>query len=144
MVELIFVIVILGILAAVAIPRLSATRDDAQIAGNLKAIHIAISDFGAYYVSQGTFSSVGKMTNVNKFDNPNANPSDGNVSVKFQTQAQGGLEDCIDFQFSKTGGKLKIVGNSSANGIVCKGILKSPSFKTLNGSYVLGGISVKH
>lgn len=31
MIELVFVIVILGILAAVAIPRLSATRDDAQI-----------------------------------------------------------------------------------------------------------------
>ena len=32
MIELIFVIVILGILAAVAIPRLAATRDDAEIA----------------------------------------------------------------------------------------------------------------
>ena len=31
MIELIFVIVILGILAAVAIPRLAATRDDAEI-----------------------------------------------------------------------------------------------------------------
>ena len=31
MVELVFVIVILGILAAVAIPKLAATRDDAQI-----------------------------------------------------------------------------------------------------------------
>ncbi|MSN97145.1 prepilin-type N-terminal cleavage/methylation domain-containing protein, partial [Campylobacter sp. FMV-PI01] len=30
MIELIFVIVILGILAAVAIPRLAATRDDAE------------------------------------------------------------------------------------------------------------------
>ena len=32
MIELVFVIVIIGILAAVAIPRLSATRDDAEIA----------------------------------------------------------------------------------------------------------------
>ena len=31
MIELIFMIVILGILAAVAIPRLAATRDDAEI-----------------------------------------------------------------------------------------------------------------
>ncbi|WP_456403736.1 prepilin-type N-terminal cleavage/methylation domain-containing protein, partial [Hydrogenimonas sp.] len=31
MIELIFVIVILGILAAVAIPKLAATRDDAKI-----------------------------------------------------------------------------------------------------------------
>jgi len=32
MIELVFVIVIIGILAAVAIPRLAATRDDAEIA----------------------------------------------------------------------------------------------------------------
>lgn len=32
MIELIFVIVILGLLAAVAVPRLTATRDDAEIA----------------------------------------------------------------------------------------------------------------
>jgi len=32
MIELVFVIVVLGILAAVAIPRMSATRDDATIA----------------------------------------------------------------------------------------------------------------
>lgn len=32
MIELVFVIVVLGILAAIAIPRLGATRDDAQIA----------------------------------------------------------------------------------------------------------------
>lgn len=53
MIELIFVIVILGILAAVAIPRLAATRDDAQaskIATNTKTM---VSEFGAYTVSQG-------------------------------------------------------------------------------------------
>ena len=32
MIELVFVIVVLGILAAVAVPRFAATRDDAQIA----------------------------------------------------------------------------------------------------------------
>ena len=32
MIELVFVIVIIGILAAVAVPRLAATRDDAEIA----------------------------------------------------------------------------------------------------------------
>ena len=45
MVELIFVIVILGILASVAIPRLAATRDDAYIAqgrANILAIRSGI------------------------------------------------------------------------------------------------------
>lgn len=38
MIELIFVIVIIGILAAVAIPRLAATRDDAKVAILAKSI----------------------------------------------------------------------------------------------------------
>ena len=45
MIELVFVIVILGILASVAIPRLAVTRTDAQIAtgqANVSAIRIAI------------------------------------------------------------------------------------------------------
>lgn len=45
MIELIFVIVVLGILAAVAVPRLSATRDDAEIAkgrSDVAAIRAAI------------------------------------------------------------------------------------------------------
>lgn len=45
MIELVFVIVVLGILAAIAIPRLAATRDDAQIAkgrSDVAAIRSAI------------------------------------------------------------------------------------------------------
>lgn len=45
MVELIFVIVILGILAAIAIPKLAATRDDAEMAkgrSDVAAIRAAI------------------------------------------------------------------------------------------------------
>lgn len=45
MIELVFVIVVLGILAAIAIPRFAATRDDAQIAkgrSDVAAIRSAI------------------------------------------------------------------------------------------------------
>ena len=65
MIELIFVIVILGILAAVAIPRLAATRDDAEIAKTATNIQTLISDLGSYYTSQGEFASdASKMSNV--------------------------------------------------------------------------------
>ena len=46
MIELIFVIVVLGILAGIAVPRLAATRDDATIAkmrGDLASIRSGIS-----------------------------------------------------------------------------------------------------
>lgn len=65
MIELIFVIVILGILAAVAIPRLAATRDDAEISKAATNISTMVSDVTSYYTSQGKFSTkVEDMTNV--------------------------------------------------------------------------------
>ncbi|MSN95874.1 type II secretion system protein [Campylobacter sp. FMV-PI01] len=65
MIELIFVIVILGILAAVAIPRLAATRDDAEVAKAATNLTTFISDLGAYYTSQSQFAETfSKMSNV--------------------------------------------------------------------------------
>ena len=64
MIELIFVIVILGILAAVAIPRLAATRDDAEIPKAATNIQTLVSDIGSYYTSQGQFGTVAQMSNV--------------------------------------------------------------------------------
>jgi type II secretory pathway pseudopilin PulG len=53
MIELIFVIVIIGILAAVAIPKLSATRDDAKISNIVANARTALGDITGYYTSQG-------------------------------------------------------------------------------------------
>ena len=55
MIELIFVIVILGVLASVAIPRLAATRDDAEVAKAATNLTTAVGDIAAYYTAQGDF-----------------------------------------------------------------------------------------
>ena len=52
MIELIFVIVIIGILATVAIPRLSATRDDAKISKTVSNLKILLYDSFSFYSSQ--------------------------------------------------------------------------------------------
>ncbi|MDD2384843.1 MAG: type II secretion system protein [Sulfurospirillaceae bacterium] len=52
MIELIFVIVILGILAAVAIPKLAATRDDAKSVGIKTDVAAAIQAVPAWYQGQ--------------------------------------------------------------------------------------------
>ncbi|MDY4445953.1 prepilin-type N-terminal cleavage/methylation domain-containing protein [Campylobacter sp.] len=57
MIELIFVIVILGILASVAIPRLAATREDAEIATTVANLRTLVSEASAYYVAHGTFTT---------------------------------------------------------------------------------------
>lgn len=97
MIELIFVIVILGILAAVAIPRLAATRDDAEVSKAASNIQTMVTDLGAYYTSQGNFSTdVSAMTNV-------ANP----VKVKslecFKALAPTAGDDTISVTVTTTG-----------------------------------------
>ena len=56
MIELIFVIVIIGILAAVAIPKLAATRDDAQNAKDCSNVATCVSDLGAEYTAKKTMT----------------------------------------------------------------------------------------
>ncbi len=53
MIELIFVIVIIGILAAVAIPKLTATRDDAKISKTVANLRTVIEDAKNYYTAKG-------------------------------------------------------------------------------------------
>ena len=52
MIELIFVIVIIGILAAVAIPKLAATRDDAKMSAAVANLKICVNDAGAAYTGR--------------------------------------------------------------------------------------------
>jgi len=53
MVELIFVVVVIGILASIAIPKLSATRDDALIANNSRYIMAIMTEISSYIVAKG-------------------------------------------------------------------------------------------
>lgn len=107
MIELIFVIVILGILAAVAIPKLAATRDDANIVTTAQNIVTAASDFAAFYTSQGEFAQkIENMTNVT-------------FPIKI------GKNICLSFaDLNKTGLKLK----KSTDGL-CKDVWNTGSLK---------------
>ena len=58
MIELIFVIVILGILASVAIPRLAGTRTDAEIATTVANLRTLLNDVASYYAVKGEFGTV--------------------------------------------------------------------------------------
>jgi len=62
MIELIFVIVILGILASVAIPKLAATRDDARAAALKTDIGTILQAVPAWYQGQKELTIVGAMS----------------------------------------------------------------------------------
>jgi general secretion pathway protein G len=65
MIELIFVIVILGILAAVIIPKLSATRDDADVSKIGSLIGTGIQEIADYVTSSGNVKDdFGEMSNA--------------------------------------------------------------------------------
>ncbi|WP_422235225.1 type II secretion system protein [Sulfuricurvum sp.] len=67
MIELVFVIVVLGILAAIAIPRLAATRDDAEVAkgrSDVSAIRSAIVSERQGRLLQGDSSFIATLDNA--------------------------------------------------------------------------------
>ena len=105
MIELIFVIVILGILAAVAIPKLNATRDDAEIAKAASNFSTAISDITSYYTAKGNFDDLSKMTNV-------ALGTDGEFKIKNKT--------CATITAPKTGSEVVIKAGSDIGEPICQ------------------------
>jgi len=64
MIELVFVIVILGILASVAIPKLAATRDDAKMAKMAQQISMATSEIQAMAFAKGKVDAPQDMSQV--------------------------------------------------------------------------------
>ena len=129
MIELIFVIVILGVLASVAIPRLAATRDDAEVAKAATNLTTAVSDLTAYYTAKGQFSQSSDFT---KFTN--ALTKDGKLKVK-------GTKECVKVTLPTTdttannnaSTKVELKLKFSTNDPVCKQLMQLPGVKAMCG-----------
>ena len=127
MIELIFVIVILGILAAVAIPKLSATRNDAKIATEMTSAAVALSNLGAEFTAKGAF-----------VDYTIANADNSVICFKFV------LDDATDGNFSLSVGA---VSTTCPDNVRTSVILKAfdKGMVNVNGvakKYSLGGIGI--
>lgn len=91
MVELIFVVVVIGVVAAVAIPKLTTTRNDAKISIELANMIICVKDLGAQYTATKAFDAWGSPACVATYNNGNGclinqPQSDGTVNVVANTQ----------------------------------------------------------
>ena len=133
MIELIFVIVILGVLASVAIPRLAATRDDAEVAKAATNLTTAVSDLTAYYTAKGHFKSTASanknMSDFTKFTN--ALNKEGKLNVKGKTTCV-----TVTLPTATTSDAVKITLNFAAAGkddAVCKQLKKLPGIKSMCG-----------
>jgi len=127
MIELIFVIVILGILAAVAIPKLAATRTDAEISKMSQNIMTGLSDIAAYAMSQSAVNSdLSAMSN-----SIDALVNEGNAVLntsqkKVDISTDGATCVTLKVDTNNTSGTetLKVVFDPSNSGKICVGIQK--------------------
>ena len=148
MIELIFVIVILGILASVAIPKLAATRDDAKVSKTLSEVSTLVSEMGSYYTAQGKFDATAltDMTNIQNLYTDNTCGTKASAIASGTTyyyctpDNTGSLEDCITFKPTNTDGNLTVAAVSGAAGNICKGVQGSSAFSAdLAGTKLYGG-----
>lgn len=95
-IELIFVIIILGILAAIAIPKLNASRADAQISQTLANLKIAIGDISSYMLKNGTLGPSSIMSNVADLENADLSKLGANEDLAFKV---GNDDKCISLYF---------------------------------------------
>ena len=156
MIELIFVIVIIGILAAVAIPKLAATRDDAKISQIVANTKTVTGDAKNYYMSQGEANwATAKATDITDVplftacaaagDTPATN-TDAVVSGTFYL-CDGAGGDIVQIDFSGAQPYTMTVKQGSATGTVANAVAAIPAFKSLtNGTsgkvFKLGGSTV--
>jgi len=99
MIELIFIIVIIGILAAVAIPKLAANRDDAEISNMLMELAVCIENVGAYNTSTANPTTAG-FESIESCSNLNSEPHDAfdivyNQADQTLTVAAGNGDDAV-------------------------------------------------
>jgi len=127
MIELVFVIVILGILAAVAIPKLMATRDDAKISKMAMDIMTGASEISAYAMSQGkTEDNLSKMSNtISSLENEGVasiSTTDKKATLKFNT-----VNDCVILQVNTnaTDENLSLSYANAGSDKLCKGLQKA-------------------
>lgn len=153
MVELIFVIVILGILAAVAIPRLAVTRDDAKIATKVQEAIQFINETGAYYTVHDHFARLQDMTNVQISTTVDSEiqdmTTDMNTTAKTVWLTDGDGKSCVSFSslYGSEDGNLTVT-NLGGGTAICNGIEKALADKNASSEngviHKFGGSSVSY
>ncbi|WP_459846726.1 type II secretion system protein [Campylobacter concisus] len=123
MIELIFVIVVIGVLAAIAIPRISATRDDAVLVKTMAEIRTAIEEINAYYISQGKLALDTTNNKVKFKEMTNAGIVDSSGDLGFFAKN----EKCISLKFFAA--DQNCLGVDISEQGLCKKLWEAPEFK---------------
>ncbi|WP_321240004.1 type II secretion system protein [Campylobacter sp.] len=132
MIELIFVIVILGILASVAIPRLAGTREDAEISAAIGNLRTLVSDANVYYVTKGSFGTATKWQEFTSVPlNGAGTAAVGATNPTANLKVNG--ENCIGLRLVEKAGNVPahivFTKLSPTNNTVCTNVQAAPSVK---------------
>ena len=148
MIELIFVIVILGILASVAVPRLASTREDAEISATVANLRTLVSDASSYYVANGTFKPKGTdakwrdITNVPLRLNDAKKLVQGTTGTNTAAYLSASGENCIKIELKDRDDKGTpahiAVTYEGGEKYICKEIQKAEPVKAYLDSKVPG------
>lgn len=115
MIELVFVIVVIGILATIAIPRLAATRNDAQIAkarSDIAAIRAAIVSERQSRLLQGNSSYINQLhvgAAGNKTTLFDSNGTAGVTLLQYGISTQNATDGHWDDTVAQVNGKWRYV-----------------------------------
>jgi len=123
MIELIFVIVVIGVLAAIAIPRISATRDDAVLVKTMAEFRTAIEEINAYYISQGKLAldTTNNKVKFKEMTNAGIVDSSGDLGIFAKN------ERCISLKFFAA--DQSCLGVDISEQGLCKKLCDTPEFK---------------
>ena len=100
MIELIFVIIILGILTSIAIPKLNATRDDAENVKIEAALRNGTNEIITYALTQGKVES-NLSTMSNSFEDLESSGTAVMSPYKMVLES-GNLSDCVTLEINST------------------------------------------
>ena len=109
MIELVFVIVVIGILASIAIPRFAATRDDAEITkakATIGAIKSSLATERQKRIIRGDFKPITKLGNTSTVFGYFDNNSSGSLVLETPVNACSGSSSsyraCWEFDGTNT------------------------------------------
>ena len=156
MIELIFVIVIIGILAAVAIPKLAATRDDARISNIIANARTTLGDMTSFYTAKGNTywvntATTDEVTNV-VIDSTCSGAQatalvvTGALLLCDENGATGTA--CVTITPDANGTEVTFTAATAGASVICDGVIADPAIIGMTGgagntkAHKLGGASV--
>lgn len=147
MIELIFVIVIIGILVSIAIPKLTVTRDDAKISSIIANTRITLSDLQAYYTSRGNINW--QTENITQATSVPLETACGTLTTSTTPISPNTFVLCNDniicLSFETINeGNLTVTNGTDTTDTICEAVKLDSTVRSIsNRTYKLSGMTVE-